>query len=68
MNVKKIIKGIVGFGVMGGVAYAAYKLGECSGEMNECIHNMADIGDDNCNYDYDEPDDGCFAPKRSNES
>lgn len=26
MNVKKIIKGIVGLGAMAGVAYAAYKL------------------------------------------
>ena len=30
MNVKKIIKGIVGLGAMAGVAYAAYKLGERS--------------------------------------
>ena len=40
MNVKKIIKGIIGLGAIGGVAYAAYKLGECSGEMNERIHAM----------------------------
>ena len=33
MNVKKIIKGIIGLGAIGGVAYAAYKLGECSGEV-----------------------------------
>ena len=35
MNAKKIIKGIVKLGVMGGIAYAAYKLGECNGEVNE---------------------------------
>ena len=28
MNVKKIIKGVIGLGAIGGVAYAAYKLGE----------------------------------------
>ena len=35
MNVKKIIKGIVGLGAMAGVAYAAYKLGESNGKINE---------------------------------
>ena len=35
MNAKKIIKGIVKLGVVGGIAFAAYKLGECNGEVNE---------------------------------
>ena len=60
MNVKKIIKGIVGLGTVAGVAYAAYKLGEGRGEMNERVHAMANVGDDD--FDYDELDDGCIAP------
>ena len=35
MNAKKIIKGIVKLGVVGGIAFSAYKLGECNGEVNE---------------------------------
>ena len=35
MNAKKIIKGILGLGVVSGVAYLAYKFGEGSGEINE---------------------------------
>ena len=63
MNVKKIIKGVMGIGVVGGIAYLAYKVGECNGEMNERVHTMADVGDNDYNFsDYDEPDDGCFAP------
>ena len=66
MKFKKIIKGIIGVGVVGGVAYLAYKVGECSGEMNERIHKLADTEDDaeenSVPYDYDEPDDGCIAP------
>lgn len=73
MNVKKIIKGIIGLGAIGGVAYAAYKLGECSDEMNERVHAMADIEDGDGEYSedddedhhlmvFDEPDDGCLAP------
>lgn len=68
MNVKKIIKGIIGLGAVSGVAYLAYKVGECNGEMNERIHAMADVGDDDYNFsDYDEPDDGCIAPADSAE-
>ena len=63
MNVKKNIKGIVGIGVVRGIANLAYKIGECNGEMNERVHAMADVGDDDYNFsDYDEPDDGCIAP------
>jgi len=68
MNVKKIIKGIVGLGAVGGIAYLAYKVGECNGEMNERVHAMADVGDDDYNFsDYDEPDDSCIAPADSAE-
>ena len=35
VNFKKIIKGVIGLGAVGGIAYAAYKLGECNGEANE---------------------------------
>jgi hypothetical protein len=63
MNVKKIIKGIIGLGAVGGVAYLAYKVGECNGEMNERVHAMADVVDDDYNFcNYDEPDDSCIAP------
>lgn len=57
MNVKKIIKGIIGLGAIGGVAYAAYKLGECSGEMNERIHAMADIEDGDGEHSEDDDED-----------
>ena len=69
MNVKKIIKGIIGLGTVGGVAYLAYKVGECNGEMNERVHAMADVGDDDYRFydNYDEPDDGCIAPADSAE-
>lgn len=73
MKFKKIIKGIIGVGVVGGVAYLAYKIGECNGEMNERVHAMADIEDGDGEYSedddedhhlmlFDEPDDGCIAP------
>ena len=63
MNVKKIIKDIIGLGTVAGVAYLAYKVGECNSEMNERVHTMADVGDDNSDYyDSDELDDDCIAP------
>ena len=34
MSIKKIIKGIIGLGVVSGIAYAAFKVGENSGEIN----------------------------------
>jgi hypothetical protein len=68
LNVKKNIKGIVGIGVVGGIANLAYKIGECNGEMNERVHAMADVGDDDYNFsDYDEPCNGCIAPADSAE-
>lgn len=69
MNFKKIIKGIMGIGVMGGVAYLAYKVGEGNGEINERFRDK--YGDDDMEQDedeykfydnMDEPDDECLAP------
>lgn len=66
MNVKKIIKGIMGIGVVGDIAYLTYKINKYNGEMNERVHAMADVGDDDYYFsDYDEPDDGCIAPTGS---
>lgn len=48
MNVKKIIKGIVGLGAMAGVAYAAYKFGESNGKINERFREK--YGDDEDRY------------------
>ena len=72
MNAKKIIKGIVKLGVMGGITYAAYKLGECNGEVNERMREKyGDDDEDGIGSDDDEehhhmmftePDDGCLAP------
>ena len=72
MNAKKIIKGIVKLGVVGGIAFAAYKLGECNGEVNERMREKygdedeGDIGSDDDEEHhhmmFTEPDDGCLAP------
>ena len=72
MNTKKIIRGIVKLGVMGGIAYATYKLGECNGEINERMREKygdedeGDIGSDDDEEHhhmmFTEPDDGCLAP------
>ena len=70
MNIKKIIKGIIGIGAVGGIAYVAFKLGESNGEINERFRqkydgdeNEYDFDDDEDGYNlYDEPDDGCVAP------
>ena len=70
MNIKKIIKGIIGIGAVSGIAYAAYKFGESNGEVNERFRqkydddeNEYDFDDDEDGYNlYDEPDDECLAP------
>ena len=60
MNIKKFIKCAVGIGAVSGIAYAAYKFGECNGEANEKFREKyATVLDD---FDYDDPDDGCMAP------
>ena len=77
MNVKKIIKGIVGLGAMAGVAYAAYKLGESNGKINERFREKYGDDEDDIELDDDEdefsfydnmiePDDECLAPKKDN--
>lgn len=77
MNVKKIIKGVIGLGAIGGIAYAAYKLGECNGEVNERFREKygdedaddieVEEDDDYRFYDnFDEPDDECLAPMNGN--
>lgn len=61
MKIKKIIKGMIGLGVMGGIAYAAYKLGECNGEVNERLHQKYDEDDDEIEfYDDDEQPDNYY--------
>ena len=73
MNVKKIIKGIMGLGAVAGIAYLSYKVGESNGEINERFREKygdeddedieVEEDDDYKFYDnYDEPDDGCIAP------
>ena len=63
MNAKKIIKAIAKVAAVSGVAYVAYKLGECSGESKERIRQKYDDEDDYYSLsDYDEPDCGCIKP------
>lgn len=75
MNVKKIIKGIVGLGAMAGVAYAAYKIGESNGKINERFREKYGDDEDDIELDDDEDeyrfydnlvelDDECLAPKK----
>ena len=60
MNIKKFIKCALSIGAVSGIAYAAYKFGECNGEANEKFRDKyaTDLDD----FDYDEPDDECIAP------
>lgn len=63
MKIKKIITGILGAGVVSGIAYLAYKVGENEGRFNERHKNlMDDISDDEISF-YDEPDEMCLSPK-----
>ena len=73
MNVKKIIKGIVGLGAVAGIAYLSYKVGESNGEINERFREKygddeddIDLDDDEDEFRFydnmDEPDDECLAP------
>ena len=78
MNVKKIIKGIIGLGAVAGIAYLSYKVGESNGEVNERFRekygdddeDSIDLDDDEDEYRFydnmDEPDDECLAPKKQN--
>ena len=77
MNVKKIIKGIMGLSAVAGIAYLSYKVGESNGEINERFREK--YGDDGDDIELDddedefrfydnmiEPDDECLAPKKDN--
>ncbi|MFQ9431358.1 MAG: hypothetical protein ACLR1S_09090 [Ruminococcus bicirculans (ex Wegman et al. 2014)] len=74
MNVKKIIKGIMGLSAVAGIAYLSYKIGESSGEVNERLREKygdeddIEFSDDEDEYRFydnmDEPDDECLAPKK----
>ena len=68
MNISKIIKGIMGLGIVGGTAYLAYKIGEANGEINERYRDDSDIEFDEDEIRFygnmDEPDDGCIAPAK----
>lgn len=74
MKIKTFVKGVLALGTLAGTAYAAYKLGEVNGEVNERFREKySDDEDDIDLYDddedeirfydnMDEPDDGCLAP------
>ena len=63
MKAKKIIKVIAKRAAVSGVAFVAYKLGECNGESRERIRQKYDDEDDYYSLsDYDEPDCGCIKP------
>ena len=73
MNVKKIIKGIIGLGAVTGIAYISYKVGESNGEINERFREKYGDDEDDIELDddedefrfydnMDEPDDECLAP------
>ena len=77
MNVKKIIKGIMGLSAVAGIAYLSYKVGESNGEVNERFREKygddeddIDLDDDEDEFRFydnmDEPDDECLAPKKQN--
>lgn len=76
MNAKKTMKGIVGLGIAGGIAYAAYQVGVASGETKELERRLKAMGDqvdlpedEYRFYDHmDEPDDGCVSPEEHAEA
>lgn len=75
MNVKKIIKGVIGLGAAAGIAYLSYKIGESNGEINERFRDKyGEDDEDSIEFDddedeirfygnMDEPDDECLAPE-----
>ena len=63
MKAKKIIKVIAKLAAVSGVAFVAYKLGECNGESRERIRQKYDDEDDYYSLSaYDEPACGCIKP------
>lgn len=64
-NIKRIIKGVIGLGVVGGVAFLSYKLGESDGRCSEIHRRLSEMRDEDDNdFDFDEPDDGCISPQK----
>lgn len=67
MNVKKMIKGIIGICAVSGIAVIAYKCGEDNGRTAERKRLTADDDDidlyDDDDEEFDEPDDYCLAPR-----
>ncbi|WP_252969730.1 hypothetical protein [Ruminococcus sp. AM31-15AC] len=68
MNVKKIIKGIIGLGAVAGIAYLSYKVGESNGEVNERFREKYGDDEDDISSDDDEEEADnyygtCFEPK-----
>lgn len=57
MNIKKIIKGMIGLGVVSGIAYAAFKVGENIGEINERFRDKYDDEEDDDDIVTDDEDD-----------
>ena len=55
MNIKKIIKCVAGLSAVGGIAYAAYKFGECNGEANAKFRDK--YGDNLDDFDEDDDED-----------
>ena len=68
MNVKKIIKGIMGLSAVAGIAYLSYKVGESNGEVNERFREKYGDDEDDISSDDDEEEaenyyGTCFEPK-----
>ena len=70
MNIRKIIKYIAEIGMISGIAYIAYKIGENDGADRERIRSSYDESREyeDLPFEYTEPDDGCIAPKRKQKS
>ena len=70
MNIRKIVKYIAEIGMISGIAYIAYKIGENDGADRERIRCSCDESREyeDLPFEYTEPDDGCIAPKRKQKS
>ena len=62
-NIKRMIKGVIGIGAVGGIAFLSYTLGESDGRCSEIHRRLSEMRDeDDDDFDFDEPDDGCVKP------
>ena len=71
MNIRKIVKYIAEIGMISGIAYIVYKIGETNGADNERFRMKyyEDLKDyEDLPFEYTEPDDGCIAPKEKQKS